>query len=112
MDSSNSKIGQLNYAENGSTVNVYNYPILEHVLSKSVPSEPLTLSSAIPPAIDLIGRDNDIQDIRDLLKQHNIVSIHADGGVGKTAIAVKIANQIKKDVMSGKSKYQHCRKHF
>jgi len=70
------------------------------------PNVPLSLTT-FPPAVDLIGRDKDIQAIRDFLKQHNIVSIRADGGVGKTAVAVKIANEIKDEMISGKSPYQH-----
>ena len=86
---------------------IENDPIPEQITSKSVSSEPITLSSTIPPAVNLIGRDKDIQEIRNLFKQHNIVSIHADGGVGKTAVAIKIANEIKDEMISGKSPYQH-----
>lgn len=86
---------------------IENNPITEQVLSKSASSEPITLSSTIPPAIELIGRNEAIQAIRDLLKQQNIVSIHADGGVGKTAVAVKIANEVKDEMITGKSPYQH-----
>ena len=70
------------------------------------PNLPFSLTT-IPPAVDLIGRDKDIQAIRNLLKQHNIVSIHADGGVGKTAVAAKIVNKKKDEMLSGKSPYQH-----
>ena len=63
--------------------------------------------TTIPVAVDLIGRENVIKAIQELLDLNDIVAIRADGGVGKTAIAVKTANRIKKDVMSGKSKYQH-----
>ena len=72
----------------------------------SYPNVPLSLTT-LQPTIHLIGRDEDIQDIRDLFKQHNIVSVHADGGVGKTAVAIKIANEIKDEMISGKSPYQH-----
>ena len=61
----------------------------------------------IPPAIDLIGREKAIQEIHSLLNYHDIVSIHADGGVGKTAVAAVIANKIKNEIISGKSPYEH-----
>lgn len=74
---------------------------------KPIPTEaPLSLTY-IPPAINLIGREKDIQGIYDLFEQHNIVFIHADGGVGKTAAAAKIVNQIKDDITSGKGPYKH-----
>ena len=86
---------------------IENDPIPEQITSKSVSSGPITLSTNIPPAVNLIGRDKDILEIRNLFKDHNIVSIHADGGVGKTAVATKIANEIKDEMISGKSPYQH-----
>ena len=74
---------------------------------KPIPTEaPLSLTY-IPPAINLIGREKDIQGIYDLFEQHNIVFIHADGGVGKTAAAAKIVNQIKDEITSGKRPYKH-----
>ena len=74
--------------------------------SGSISDAPPALTT-IPTAVDLIGRENDIRAIQELLDNNDIVAIRADGGVGKTAIAAKIANQIKKDVMSGSSNYQH-----
>ena len=61
----------------------------------------------IPPSVNLIGRDNDIEAIFELLDQNDIVSIHAYGGVGKTAVAKKIINDVKRDVALGKSPYKH-----
>ena len=66
-----------------------------------------TLVITIPPDVDLVGRDTDIKAIRELLKKHNIVSIQAYSGVGKTAIATKIANEIKDEIISGESPYQY-----
>ena len=59
------------------------------------------ISISIPDAVDLIGRDTEIRAIKDLLDQHHIVSIRADGGVGKTAVAARIM----KDIRSNRSKY-------
>ena len=63
--------------------------------------------NTIPAAVELIGRDKAIQDIRDLLGKNKIVNIHADGGVGKTALAAQIINGIKDEVVSGNSPYEH-----
>ncbi len=61
----------------------------------------------IPPSVNLIGRDKDIEAILGLLEQHDIVSIHAYGGVGKTVVAKKIINNVKLDVAFGKSPYKY-----
>lgn len=63
--------------------------------------------TTIPVSINLIGRKKDIQNIYILLEEHDIVAIHADGGVGKTAIAAKIANDIRKNILSGNSSFEH-----
>lgn len=72
----------------------------------SVADAPPALTT-IPPAVDLIGRENDIKAVHELLEKNDIVYIHAGGGVGKSAVAKKIANQIRKDVLSGSSPYEH-----
>ena len=77
------------------------------VITDTEDSSSFYLSTIIPVSIDLIGRDRDIVSIRELLVQNDIVFIHANGGVGKTAVAVKIANDIKKEIVSGNSQYHH-----
>ena len=62
-------------------------------------SSSFILSTTIPVSLVLIGRDGDIGCIRHLLDQNDIVFIHASGGVGKTAIAMTIANDIKKEII-------------
>ena len=72
------------------------YPSLNgnnHFPSMSYPDIPISLTT-IPAAPKLIGREKDVQNIRDILTQKRIVSIHAVGGVGKTAIAAVITNGI------------------
>ena len=81
--------------------------ISELIKAKRVYSDIQPALTTIPAAVNLIGRDNDVVAIIGLLKQVNIVSIHADGGVGKTALAATIANQIKKDIASENSPYEH-----
>ena len=58
------------------------------------PEEALPALTTIPPAVELIGREKDIEEIQCLLAMNKIVYIHAHGGVGKTAVAAEIANQI------------------
>lgn len=63
--------------------------------------------TAIPSAVDLVGRDEDVKEIYNFLEDNNIVSIHAYGGVGKTAVALRIINEIKQDVVFKDSSYEH-----
>lgn len=74
-------------SDNSSSLNdVYN--------QKPYPEEALPALTTIPPAVKLIGREKAIEEIQDLLAKNKIVYIHAHGGVGKTAVAAEIANQI------------------
>ena len=61
---------------------------------KPYTEEALPALTTIPPAVELIGREKAIEEIQGLLEKHKIVYIHANGGVGKTAVALEIANQI------------------
>lgn len=69
----------------------------EESILQRIPKElnTYTLSTTIPAASRLIGRDKDIINIQNLLADHSIVSVKAEGGVGKTAVAIQIANEIK-----------------
>lgn len=80
--------------------------VIEEIGRHSVHSVPISLTT-IPIGTNLIGRENDIEVLKDLLDQYSIVSIRADGGVGKTAAALKIINDIKKEIITGKSEYKH-----
>lgn len=80
----------------------------DYFISKSnKPDVPPALTTIPFPPDKLIGREIAIEEIQGLLAKHNIVSIHADGGVGKTAIATKIINQIKDEISCGKSSFKH-----
>ena len=61
----------------------------------------------IPIAIDLIGREQLICQIKEKIDQYNIVLIHAEGGVGKTAIATDICNSYKNMIDSKDSSFKH-----
>ena len=82
--------------------------ISELIKSKreSLDAPPALTTIPIPPDM-LIGREKAIEEIQNLSAQHKTVSIHADGGVGKTAVAAKIVNQIKDEIVNGKSLYKH-----
>lgn len=60
----------------------------------------------ILPSIELIGRENDTNAVKKLLDENSIVCIHANGGVGKTALAYRIINDVKKDMLSDKHRYE------
>ena len=67
-----------------------------------------TLSTTIPNAGRLIGRDKDIINIQNLLAEHFMVSVKAEGGVGKTAVAIQIANAIKtKLIKDNTGRFRH-----
>ena len=61
----------------------------------------------IPIAIDLIGREHLISEIKKMIDQYNVVYIHADGGVGKTAIATVICNSYKNAIGKQDSLFKH-----
>ena len=63
--------------------------------------------SRIPSPVELIGRDADIAAVKELMGKHPIVSILADGGVGKTAIALRIINDMKGEIDLGESRFEH-----
>jgi hypothetical protein len=45
------------------------------------------------PATRLVGRENDVRDLRLLLAQHRLVTLMAVGGTGKTRVAIEVADQ-------------------
>ena len=70
----------------------------------SIPAE-LTV---IPKSItNLIGRETVEQDITVKLKTNHVLCLTSDGGLGKTAIAKKIINNIRNDIENNNCKYKH-----
>lgn len=74
-----------------------------YVLTLSLPtleyqkSEQIVIHNLPLPDFDetgFIGRKNDIEDIKKLIFSNKVVSIIGDGGIGKTALALKIAYDI------------------
>ncbi|MDW3212972.1 MAG: adenylate/guanylate cyclase domain-containing protein [Ilumatobacteraceae bacterium] len=45
------------------------------------------------PATRLVGRDDDVRDLRLLLAQHRLVTLMAVGGTGKTRVAIEVGDQ-------------------
>lgn len=78
---------------------------LEALPLKESTKIPLTM---IPACVDLIGREDDITTIRNALTKNNIVSIRAYGGVGKTAVAAKIINDVKGEIERKESPFKHA----
>jgi tetratricopeptide (TPR) repeat protein len=69
-----------------------------HQRKESAPvSETVETLTFIPPPSELIGRNKAVSEIREMLRSSDIVCIHADGGVGKTAVAAVVMDQIRKD---------------
>ena len=72
--------------------------------SPLAPSIPIT---TIPFPTSLIGREDDITAICSLITQENIVSVRADGGVGKTVTAARIVNDVKGEIEREESTFKH-----
>ena len=56
-----------------------------------------------PPPSDFTGRDDELNELRALLKGGSVTifSLHGMGGVGKTALALKLADELKGDYPDG-----------
>ena len=73
---------------------------------KTNPIVPQNLTT-IPAPSELLGRDQTVSEIQEQLKSSNIVCIHADGGVGKTAVAAVVMDRIRIEVISGSDEFKH-----
>jgi hypothetical protein len=61
-----------------------------------------------PPYYNFLGRDTEINNIYDELILHHknyLLSLTGDGGIGKTSIAYKVADQIKESIKNGESEF-------
>jgi tetratricopeptide (TPR) repeat protein len=66
------------------------------VLGKEGPSQPSTEhrapSTAVPHVLTpLIGREQEVAEVREQLRQHRLVTLTGGGGVGKTRLALEVA---------------------
>ena len=53
------------------------------------------------PVNRLIGRDDDIEDVRRLLGEHRLVTITGSGGVGKTRVAIEVGRSLTRAYRDG-----------
>ena len=61
----------------------------------------------IPAPSKLLGREQVVSEIREMLRFSSIVCIHSDGGEGKTAVATVIMDRIRKEVLAGSDEFKH-----
>jgi len=62
--------------------------------------------TTIPAPEEVVGRKDDIIDIYNLIESKNIVCLCAEGGIGKTALAKTIVDDIRRNKLSGNN-YKH-----
>jgi len=66
-------------------------PTLQKLLPLSLP-EPAEISGYIPhPLTDLIGREDELSDVVALLRRSRLVTLTGIGGIGKTRLAIAVA---------------------
>jgi predicted ATPase len=66
-----------------------------HALSPSTPSTDVAPLRRLPcPLTRLIGRQDDIESVLALLEQERLVTLTGSGGVGKTRLAIAVAEQV------------------
>ncbi len=70
----------------------------------SIPAELTDIPKSIAT---LIGRESDVEDITAKLNTNNVMCLTADGGLGKTALAKYIINNIRDDIEKDNCKYKH-----
>jgi predicted ATPase/DNA-binding SARP family transcriptional activator len=59
------------------------------------PAPVRTRTNILAPFSDLIGREGEVADVRELLGTRRLVTLTGPGGVGKTRLAVAVAEQLK-----------------
>ena len=68
---------------------------MDNAVHPSAPSNlPLALTS-------FIGRERDLEQVKDLLRQTRLVTLTGTGGVGKTRLALEVARQVVEDYPDG-----------
>jgi len=83
----------------GSEMVALRQSILEHDPALTPPPSPITTtarpSTNLPaPVAGLIGRDAAVVQVRALLDASRLVTLHGSGGVGKTRLAIAVAEQL------------------
>src|SRR5215469_13330087 len=58
-------------------------------------SDPMAARTNLPaPTADLIGRDDEIGEVMDLVADHRFVTVTGAGGIGKTRLSVEVARRL------------------
>ena len=89
------------------------YPDLDRYLNRRNKPQKLTgpiipeSLTDIPAPLELLGRERAVSEIRNKLRSSRIVCIHADGGVGKTAVAAVVMARIREEVLAGSDEFKH-----
>lgn len=59
----------------------------------TAPAMPSDRATGLPRrSMRMIGRDNDVRAVSDLLAAHRFVTIHGPGGIGKTTVSLSVAH--------------------
>jgi len=63
------------------------------VLRDMAPAMPFERATGLPrPSMRMIGRDEDVRAVSNLLATHRFVTIHGPGGIGKTSVSLAVAH--------------------
>jgi len=68
----------------------------QDILEQRIPLAPLT-----KPVDSFLGRDDEVSELRDRLRSAPLVTLTGPGGVGKTRLAIEVANAIANDYPDG-----------
>src|SRR6267142_5180556 len=68
---------------------------MTHYERAGLPAKPFAESSTVPQWMsELIGRDEQLQQVLDLMKRNRLVSLCGPGGIGKTRLATETARRL------------------
>ena len=62
--------------------------------SRTVGAEPSTVRTWTPPDTPFVGRRNELADLRELVREHRLVTVTGPGGVGKTRLVTELMNDV------------------
>ena len=68
---------------------------------KSLQEKPRKLNNLPAQLTSYIGRGKDIREIKNLLSEHRLVTLTGSGGIGKTRLALQVANEVQDEYRDG-----------
>src|SRR5215210_1345766 len=79
------------------------YTVNKHYHPPTPKSEPSSTHQLPVPPLDFTGREDELNELRALVKSGSVTisSLHGMGGVGKTALALQLADEFKDDYPAG-----------